>query len=255
MLVGVVLALAVQVAPDANVEAARAAARKAVDEGRFCDASFYDAAVFGLNGKPSALYNAAENAYAAGDLLRALTLYRDVRKRDVDNKLKPAQVTARIAELEKRVKTQPGQRCVRPAPVCGNGVLEADEACDEPGALCLPTCRLANPPVVVAIEPAVGGDEGSSPVPLVLTVGGGIAVAGGVVAVVGGLQPFFAFQSIDAELRAAESKLADPGDLPQRQAQAREEFASWGSPLVAAGAVAAGVGVVVAVAGLLMLAE
>ena len=260
---GVVVVVAAQVAAPApppaavarNVEAVRALAKKAVDEGRFCDASFYDAGGFALNGKASALYNAAENAFAAGDLVRALNLYQDVQKRDVDKKIRPAQVSARIAEIVKMLKsTGPGPHCLRPKAVCGNAFVEEGESCDDPTAsssVCPATCVL--PVETPAITSPV--DEAPLPLPLILSASGGAAVAAGVVVVVVGLQPFFAFQSVDAQLLEAERKLADPGDLPRQQQQARDDYASYGSPLVIAGSLAVGVGVVVAVGGLLLLVE
>ncbi len=252
-----VLALATQepVVVDPAIDAARAAARAAVDAGRFCDASFYDEALAALTGKTSGLYNAAEDAYAAGDVVRALRLYKLVAERDVEKKLKPQQVAARITELEKKAKTSTATTCAAPAAVCGNGVVEAGEVCDDvdhdEGDGCLSTCQApatTTTTTTMTTTTTTAAEAAPVPVNLILYAGGGLVGAVGVAVIVGGALPFFAFQSADAELVKREAALDDPGELPAQQAQAKADFESWGQVAVFGGAalVVVGAGLVVA---------
>ncbi len=270
-------------APRSNPEAAREAARVALDAGRFCDALFYDQGVFRLSGKTSALYNAAEDAFAAGDLAQALVLYQEVKERDVEGKLRPAQVKARVTELRERISQEgPGQRCKPPRALCGNGIIEGAEVCDDANADnadgCLATCSAptaaapaASPPLMAAPAPSlvVGATihppepppaavtpEPEPPVlPWALATGGALAASAGVVAVILGAQPLLTFQSTDAQLRQLELANAEPGGLPARQAQAKADFESWGAPLLIGGIVLGVVGVVGVGAGTVLLLE
>jgi len=120
---------------------------RAAEERRFCDASSIFVQLHGINHEPLALYRAAETAFAAGDFLAAIRLYRAL----LDNHPgfeRAAVVESRVAELLSRVRDSgPGTACALPPRICGDWIVSSGEGCDDGNiidgdgcdATCMPT--------------------------------------------------------------------------------------------------------------------
>ena len=142
----VVVALASSSSSPAPTGMSEAGVRAAAEH-RYCDASSIFVHLHGLTHDPLALYRAAETAFAAGDFVTAIRLYRTL----LDNHPqfdRAVVVQARIAELVERVtKTGPGTQCTTPARICGDWIVSAGEGCDDGNlndgdgcdATCMPT--------------------------------------------------------------------------------------------------------------------
>ena len=110
------------------------AAVTAADESRYCDALFLFEALHLREPSPRAIYNAAEVAFAAGDRVKALDLYRTTQtlfpafeKRDLIQKRADAVFAA-------MVKAGPGTACPVRVDVCGDWLLRpvnGGEQCDD----------------------------------------------------------------------------------------------------------------------------
>ncbi len=109
------------------------AALTAADEARYCDALFLFEALQLRQPSPRAIYNAAEVAYAAGDRVKALDLYRTTQilyphfeKRDLIQKRADAVFAA-------MVKAGPGTACALRDDLCGDWLLRPNdgEQCDD----------------------------------------------------------------------------------------------------------------------------
>ena len=107
------------------------AAVRAAQERRFCDASAIFVQFHGHNRDPLALYRASETAFAAGDYLAAIRLYRTL----LDNHPgfeRTALVETRLNELIDIVREKgPGTACALPPRICGDWITSAGEACDD----------------------------------------------------------------------------------------------------------------------------
>ncbi len=120
---------------------------RAASERRYCDASAIFVQLHGLNHEPLALYRAAETAFAAGDFVAAIRLYRTLLDNHPDFE-RAAVVETRVAELLVRVRdTGPGDACALPTRICGDWIVSAGESCDDGNiidgdgcdATCMPT--------------------------------------------------------------------------------------------------------------------
>ena len=128
-LVSALAAVPLVAAGDANALAA--SAKKAASEGRYCDALHLYSLTFSATKEPKYLYNAAEVAFAGGDRVKALTLYREVLQKFPAYE-KKAKIEERIGELGRALADEGvGNACPEGAPVCGNGVSEGVEKCDD----------------------------------------------------------------------------------------------------------------------------
>ncbi len=143
MLSCIAFVIAATVAPPGMTEAGVRAAK----ERRFCDASSIFVQLHGLTHEPLSLYRAAETAFAAGDFLAAIRLYRTL----LDNHPqfeRAAVVQTRVDELLVRVRDfGPGETCALPPRICGDWVVSPGEGCDDGNlidgdgcdATCMPT--------------------------------------------------------------------------------------------------------------------
>ena len=120
---------------------------RAAAEHRYCDASSIFVHLHGVTHDPLALYRAAETAFAAGDFVTAIRLYRTLLDNHPQFDRAPV-VQARIAELVARVaKDGPGTPCTTPARICGDWIVSTGEGCDDGNlvdgdgcdATCMPT--------------------------------------------------------------------------------------------------------------------
>lgn len=104
---------------------------RAAEERRFCDASSIFVQLHGSSRDPLALYRAAETAFAAGDYLAAIRLYRTLL--DNHTSFERANVVeSRLNELRAIVAEKgPGTACALPARICGDWIVSAGEACDD----------------------------------------------------------------------------------------------------------------------------
>lgn len=126
---------------------------------------------------------------------------------------------------------------------CGNGVKAPSEACDDgnldDGDTCTATCTTPVPEV-----------KHPSPWPWLTLSGGALALGGGAATTAIGLLPWLAHEEARGDIEAAEATIdTDPGGAlvsaraaQARQAQAANDWGSWGVPLVVTGAVIAGLG-------------
>ena len=143
MLSLIALVVAATVAPPGLTEAGV----RAAEERRYCDASAIFVQLHGLSRDPLALYRAAETAFAAGDYLAAVRLYRTL----LDNHPgfeRTSIVETRVAELLLRVRDGgQGTACALPPRICGDWIMSAGEGCDDGNiidgdgcdATCMPT--------------------------------------------------------------------------------------------------------------------
>ncbi len=110
------------------------AAVTATDESRFCDALYLFEALNMRSPSPRALYNAAEVAFAAGDRVKALDLYRLTQRIYPSFEKKDLIQTRADSVFKAMVKAGPGTACPVRSDVCGDWMLRpiADgEACDD----------------------------------------------------------------------------------------------------------------------------
>jgi hypothetical protein len=235
-----VLVAAPPAAAQRESEAASAEARAffAIEEERWCDATAAFLEADSIAPSVDLVLNAAQAAKRANDRRQALTLFKDVKTRSPKSKSGKAAAKA-ITALEKEIGASgEGTPCislVAPPP-------------PPPPPPPEPTPEAAPEPVVEArpLPVAAIGTTG---------VGAALLLAGTAASIVG-FQPFFAHADAAAQIRAAEVA----GDaaksvvaLQQAQNDARIAWSSWAQPTAIAGAVVAGVGVVVVVGGVMWL--
>ncbi len=131
-----------------------AAARKAAADKRYCDAAAFFARAFAASQQAKHLYNEAEAFYAADDPVKALDAYKDLLTRFPSYE-RADKAHQRITELgAEMAKGSMGNTCPdAPASVCGNGLIEGDEACDDGNLMegdgCSSLCRPSTPPAPV----------------------------------------------------------------------------------------------------------
>ncbi len=111
------------------------AAVSAADEERYCDALYLFDALHLRSPTPRALFNAAEVAYAAGDRVKALDLFRLTQQRYPTfekSKLVQSRVNTVFTDM---VRQGPGTACPVRADVCGDwrfvSVATGGEQCDD----------------------------------------------------------------------------------------------------------------------------
>ena len=128
-----------------NARALRAAAERALNKDRFCDASFLYAKLEDQEPNGDALSLAGEAAERADDRPRALAFYKSfVSKSPRHPRVRAAEGS--IAALEKLIaKSGNGRACgAAPPAECGNGLVEGAESCDDgntqDGDRCSRTC-------------------------------------------------------------------------------------------------------------------
>lgn len=128
-----------------NARALRAAAERALNKDRFCDASFLFAKLEDQEQNGDALALAGEAAERADDRPRALAFYKSFVAKNPRHPRVRA-VEGSIAALEKLIaKGGNGRGCgAAPPPECGNGLVEGSESCDDgntqDGDRCSRTC-------------------------------------------------------------------------------------------------------------------
>ncbi|HEY1101132.1 MAG TPA: DUF4215 domain-containing protein [Myxococcota bacterium] len=120
---------------DGALPAMLGAAVTAADEERYCDALYLFESLNLRSPSPRALYNAAEVAYAAGDRVKALDLYRATQQR-YPGFDKRALVQARADRVFKdMIKLGPGTACAVRTDTCGDwrfvATVEGGEQCDD----------------------------------------------------------------------------------------------------------------------------
>lgn len=148
MRLGVVILLAAVAAPPAlaqNARSLRAAAERALNKDRFCDAAFLYSKLDDQEPGGDALALAGEAAERADDRARAVAFYKSfVAKSPRHPRVRAAEGS--IAALEKLMaKSGQGKACgAAPPPECGNGLVEGPESCDDgntqDGDRCSRTC-------------------------------------------------------------------------------------------------------------------
>src|SRR5688572_13837368 len=107
------------------------AAVQASETGKFCDALALFTALNERWPSERAIYNAAEVAYAAGDRVRALDLYREAQRLYPAFEKRDA-VQKRADEVFKTmVKSGPGTACPVVPPTCGDWRVVGKEQCDD----------------------------------------------------------------------------------------------------------------------------
>lgn len=110
------------------------AALTATDDERYCEALYLFEALHLRQPTPRALYNAAEVAFAAGDRVKALDLYRGTQRLYPDFDKKELIQRRADAVFAAMVKAGPGTACPVRADVCGDWMLlptENGERCDD----------------------------------------------------------------------------------------------------------------------------
>ena len=110
------------------------AAVTAADDERYCDSLYLFEALHLRVATPRSLYNAAEVAFAAGDRVKALDLYRLTQQRYPTFE-KAALVQSRADRVfNEMMKRGPGTACAVRADTCGDWMLrptEGGERCDD----------------------------------------------------------------------------------------------------------------------------
>jgi cysteine-rich repeat protein len=134
--------------PTDDVSEWNEAARKAVAEKRYCDALPLFERAYAKTHEAKYLYNAAEVANAADDRMKAFALYNELRS-SFPTFERAAKVEQRIQDLAPAIAKEGAGKACPAAPaaaVCGNGVVEAGEQCDDgntkDGDGCSSTCTL-----------------------------------------------------------------------------------------------------------------
>ncbi len=121
-------------APSPMTAALLGAAVTAADEERYCDSLYLFEALHLRVATPRSLYNAAEVAFAAGDRVKALDLYRLTQQRYPTFE-KAALVQSRANTVfNDMMKRGPGTACAVRADTCGDWMLrptEGGERCDD----------------------------------------------------------------------------------------------------------------------------
>lgn len=119
----------------------------AVDARDWCRALFFTERLEALAHDPRMVWNAAELARAAGDLVAARAHYRRLLETDPDYAKAPLArqaVTEVTAQIDQRGA---GATCTAPPPRCGDGAVGGAEACDdgntEGGDACTADCARA----------------------------------------------------------------------------------------------------------------
>lgn len=109
---------------------------QASDAGRYCDAVPLFLEIHRRSGSLRALFNAAEVAFAAGDRVIALDLYRRVESSPGFATFdKRALVRQRIDTVFRETqRAGPGSACPVPAARCGDWILQQGEQCDDGNA-------------------------------------------------------------------------------------------------------------------------
>jgi hypothetical protein len=234
-----VLVVAAPAAAQRESEAASAEARAffAIEEERWCDATAAFLEADSIAPSVDLVLNAAQAARRANDRRQALTLFKDVKTRSPKSKSGKTAAKA-ITALEKEVGASgEGTPCITLTP--------------PPPPPPQPTPEPAQP------EPEPEPVPGPLPIAVIGTTGVGAALLlAGAAAGVVGLQPFFAHADAAAQIRAAEAAGESAKSvvaLQQTQNDARLAWSSWAQPTAIAGAVVAGVGVVVVVGGVMWL--
>ncbi|MDP2341229.1 MAG: DUF4215 domain-containing protein [Deltaproteobacteria bacterium] len=121
-------------APPAAMPGLLGAAVTAADESRYCDALFLFEALHLRQPSPRAIYNAAEVAFAAGDRVRALDLYRTTQTLYPDFEKKDLIQQRADAVFAAMVKAGPGTACPVRVDSCGDWMLrpvKGGEQCDD----------------------------------------------------------------------------------------------------------------------------
>jgi len=155
------LALALAAAPalsSGNPAAARNAADSAMTRERFCDAAYLYKKLDELSADATTTLKAAEALAQGGDRAGAVALLEAFPVRFPGHPLSGG--AAKRLELIRAAigKVGPGSTCPAPDPVCGNGLVEGSETCDDGNRVdadsCPATCTTAGaapvvtPPVV-----------------------------------------------------------------------------------------------------------
>lgn len=110
------------------------AAVTATDEARYCDALYLFEALHLRAPSPRALYNSAEVAFAAGDRVKALDLYRATQRLYPDFEKKKIVQERADSVFSAMVKAGPGTACAVRTDVCGDWMLRpvaGGEQCDD----------------------------------------------------------------------------------------------------------------------------
>jgi cysteine-rich repeat protein len=241
----VLVACVALLAPRAHADALADAAIKAVNDGRYCDARDLYVALHKKDPQPKFIYNAAESAYAADDRVSALSLYQELLATAPEFE-RAKNAKKRVGDLGKIIaKDGVGKPCPTRVPkcsdtivddgeqcddgnfidgdgcdagckttACGNGVLAPPEQCDDGNSVdgdgCSATCTIVAvappPPPPPPPEPVSEGAPLGAVV--LLSAGGGLAVTGAVVAVVGAL-PWLAMNQQSDRLRVIRADYPD----------------------------------------------
>src|SRR3954447_26561828 len=115
-----VLVVALAAADPSPPPALLGAAVQASNEARYCDAVFLFSALNQRWPSARAIYNAAEVAYAAGDRVRALDLYREAQRLYPDFEKKDVVQKRVDAVFQAMIKGGPGTACPVRADACGD---------------------------------------------------------------------------------------------------------------------------------------
>jgi len=132
VLVGVALvSIGALAAPKHERSALQREIAAAVEAHDWCRALHYTELLELLGHEPRLMFNAAELARAAGDLVTARAYYHEVAESDPGYAKAPLARQA-VDEVSAQIAARgPGTRCLPPAPRCGDGAVEGVEACDD----------------------------------------------------------------------------------------------------------------------------
>lgn len=119
----------------------------AVEARDWCRALHYTELLEQLGHEARLVFNAAELARAAGDLITARAYYREVGESDPGYAKAPLARQAADEVSAQIAARGPGTRCLPPLARCGDGAVEASEVCDDgntdAGDACVADCSRA----------------------------------------------------------------------------------------------------------------
>jgi tetratricopeptide (TPR) repeat protein len=240
--------------PEAEAASAEARAFQATDEKRWCDAVALFLEADTLAPSADLLFNAAQAAGFGGDRAQAKKLFQESIARAPKSRT-AADARKALAPLEKSMKSEgPGVSCLASAPATLPTATQGDATSTTPP---MPTTTpTPTPPTPATPLPTPttppAGNAGLPVAAIATTVVGGVLLLGGSAAAVVGMLPYYDHQDAAAQIRAQEAAGAAPSSvdaLQTRQAQARGAWQTWGKITAPVGVVAAGVGLVVVIGG------